>query len=388
MWFVYVFVGLGLLVPTCIYVRHHLTRALRRFGTGERAIRIMRWALVWLLFGYPLILIATVLGSVVLHRDSLIQLDGLVPSIVLAVPFIFTVLICLQAIPWLLAIDLFLRRRERARTIAAMVVLGAFTIYTPARVLIERDTIRERTFRVGNGTGEPFRIGFLGDIQEDDFTDGDRAREVYARLNAHAPDIILSAGDWINTGPKHVEEAAAAAETLRSPLGTWSVRGDHEHFAFVDRERSAETVTRALARHHVTMLANEVRTFDHAGKKIAIAFLNYNYIVRSTPAQVDALLEQLRGADYRILVTHQFDRALAAQVENRVDLVLAGHTHGGQVNPVLGLVHVKLARLETRFIDGEYELGTTKVIVTSGVGTSVVPIRYAAPGSIELIELR
>lgn len=88
----------------------------------------------------------------------------------------------------------------------------------------------------------------------------------------------------------------------------------------------------------------------------------------------------------RELVTHQLDAALASLVENKVDLVLGAHTHGGQVNPVIGLAHVNLARLETEFVDGRYELGTTAIIVTAGIGYSIVPIRYA-PGSIELIEV-
>ena len=79
---------------------------------------------------------------------------------------------------------------------------------------------------------------------------------------------------------------------------------------------------------------------------------------------------------------------LAGLLRDKVDLVLAGHTHGGQVNPVVGVTHVKLARLETALVDGRYQLGTTTVIVTAGVGYSIVPVRYAAPGSIELIELR
>ena len=60
------------------------------------------------------------------------------------------------------------------------------------------------------------------------------------------------------------------------------------------------------------------------------------------------------GADYAILVTHQFDAAIAARVRDRVDLVLAGHTHGGQLNPVLGVVHVSPARIETPYVDGRY----------------------------------
>ena len=70
-----------------------------------------------------------------------------------------------------------------------------------------------------------------------------------------------------------------------------------------------------------------------------------------------------------------------------MDLILGAHTHGGQVNPVVGVTHVNLARLETELVDGRYQLGTTTVIITAGVGYSVVPFRYGSTGSIELIEL-
>ncbi|MBC8070477.1 MAG: metallophosphoesterase, partial [Deltaproteobacteria bacterium] len=279
----------------------------------------------------------------------------------------------------------------RMRGLAVIVVLGAFALYTPIRILAERGDVRMRHFTVGapGGQARPLRIAFLADVQQDVHTDADDARAVYARVNAEQPDLVLSGGDWINSGPDYIESAAVAASTLTSRLGTFSVRGDHEHFAYVDRQRSADEVEKAMRAHGVTMLNNEVRWFTHEGKRIGVLFLNYNYIVRTDPDRVEALVAQLAGADYSIVVTHQLDARLAARFEDKVDLVLGAHTHGGQVNPVVGLTHVKLARLETQFIDGRYALGKrTTVIVTSGIGYSVVPIRYAAPGSIEIIELR
>jgi len=173
----------------------------------------------------------------------------------------------------------------------------------------------------------------------------------------------------------------------RGRLGTFSVRGDHEHFAYVDRNRSVAEVERAMRAAHVDMVDNEVRWFEHAGKRIGVAFLNYNYIHRSDRETITALVAQLAPADYSIVITHQLDNKLAALLEDKVDLVLGAHTHGGQVNPVVGICHVPLARLETDFIDGRYQLGRTTVLVTAGIGYSIVPVRYAAPGSIELIEL-
>ncbi|NVB84070.1 MAG: hypothetical protein HOV81_37185 [Kofleriaceae bacterium] len=397
MWFIFVGIGLALVTVCGLYARRRLTQALTHFGVRSRRTRIVRWLVVWLLFGYPLLVIVAVVLSRLLGQATIPRLDGVLASFTLGIPFILTVLVVLQSIPWLLALDLaylVVRRRpgvERLRAIGIVVVFGAFALYTPTRILVERGDVRMRHFDVGPGAtpAAPLRIAFLADIQQDAFTDSDRARELFAAVNATKPDLVLSGGDWINTGPDEITASAAAAGTLRSKLGTFSVRGDHEHFAYVDRNRSVREIEAAMKAHGVEMLANEVRWFDHDGKRIAVVFLNYNYIVRTDATVIASLLAVASTADYSIVVTHQLDRQLAAMLEDKVDLVLAGHTHGGQVNPVIGIVHVPLARLETRFIDGRYKLGhRTDVIVTAGIGYSIVPIRYAAPGSIETIDLR
>lgn len=389
MWFVFVAVGLALLIVCGIYVRRRISAALALLGVGQRAIRIVRWLILWLLFGYPILLVVSIATSLALGRATLPRFDGLATSLLLAVPFMWGVLVVLQSVPWLIAIDIANRfvRRERLRAFAILGVIGVFAIYTPVRILVERGDVRVREHLIGTG-GQPFRIAFVADMQQDVHTDGERAREIYAIINRSQPDVVLSGGDWINAGPDHIEAAAEAAATLKSRLGTFSVRGDHEHFAYVDRDRSVGEVERAMQTRGIAMLNNEVRWFEHAGKRIGVLFLNYNYIVRTDDAAIALLVASLATADYKIVVTHQLDRTLAALLENKVDLVLAAHTHGGQINPVVGFMHVKLARLETRFVDGRYALGTTTVVVTAGVGYSIVPLRYAAPGSIELIELR
>ena len=403
MWFVYVGVGLALLIASGIYTRRRIAGALAQFGVRARRIRVVRWAIAWLLFGFPILMIASVVISLVLGRATLPRFDGQVASWLLAFPFAWSMLVVFQSVLWLLAIDvayLVVRRRRgaaaamRLRAAAVLVVVGVFAVYTPARIFAERGELRVRQHQVGRAAASapapappPFRIAFIGDIQQDVHTDAGRAREVYALVNASRPDVVLSGGDWINTGPDHIAAAAATAAELKSRLGTFSVRGDHEHFAYVDRARSVAEVEQALQSHGIAMLNNEVRRFDHHGKRIAVVFLNYNYIHRTDRATITSLVTSMHGADYKIAVTHQLDPALTALLEGKVDLVLGAHTHGGQVNPVVGLTHVELARLETDFVDGRYERGATTIIITAGVGYSVVPFRYAAPGSIELIEL-
>ena len=399
MWFIFVGAGLVLLIVSGIYVRRRIAKALAHFGVTDRRIRIVRWGIAWLLFGFPIIMIVSIVVSLLLGRATLPRFDGLVAAWLLALPFIWSVLVVLQSVVWLIAIDLvhvIVRRRRgvasaaRVRAIAVLGVIGVFAVYTPLRILAQRGELRVRHFQVGVSpatTPTPFRIAFIADVQQDVHTDADRAREVYALVNASQPDVVLSGGDWINTGPDHSAAAAAAAGTLKSRLGTFSVRGDHEHFAYVDRERSVAEVEQAMRAHGIAMVSNEVRWFEHHGKRIAVVFVNYNYIYKTDRSTIASLVASVANADYSIVVTHQLDAALADLLENKVDLVLGAHTHGGQVNPVVGVTHVKLARLETEFVDGRYQLGTTTVIVTAGIGYSIIPIRYAAPGSIELIEL-
>jgi len=142
-----------------------------------------------------------------------------------------------------------------------------------------------------------------------------------------------------------------------------------------------------MKRHGVVMVNDEVRWFEHDGKRIAVLFINHNYPAPTTKATVDRLIGEAHGADYTIAITHQLDSKLTPLLVDRVDLILGAHTHGGQLNPVVGVVHVPLARLETPYTDGRYQSGKTTIIVTAGVGYSMVPFRYASPGSIEIIDL-
>ncbi len=400
MWFVYVAVGLVLLTAGGLYTRRRIAAALTELGLSDRAVRVVRWAIGWLLFGFPLLAIVTIAVSLSLGWATMPRFDGALAGWLLGVPFLWAVLIVFQSLGWLLALEVvhvIARRRigaaraARLRGLGVLAVVAVFAVYTPARFLAERGDLRVRRHQVGVAaptTPVPFRIAFVADVQQDAHLDAAQARAVYATINASQPDLILSGGDWINSGPDHIASAAATAGMLTSRLGTFSVRGDHEHFAYFDRHRSVAEVEQALGRHGVALLDNEVRWFEHQRKRIAIVFLNYNYIQRADQATVARLLAGVAGADYTIAVTHQLDRALAAQLVDQVDLILAAHTHGGQINPVIGLWHVNLAGLETEFVDGRYQRGRSTIIVTAGIGYSIIPIRYASPGSVELIELR
>src|SRR4051812_39299093 len=122
MWFVFLGIGLAVLAAAGTYVLVRLGGALRLVGASARTVRIVRWASAWFLFGYPALMIVAIVATAALGREQIVRLDGFVPSIVLAIPFIGAVLVALQAVPWLVAIDVAhlatRRRHPRRRAIA------------------------------------------------------------------------------------------------------------------------------------------------------------------------------------------------------------------------------------------------------------------------------
>ncbi len=395
MWFIWLALGLSLVTVAGLYTRRRVVEAAAALGLPPRGRTALRWGIAWLLFAYPAIIFLSVLVSLALGSDRMRGFDGPVATWTLVLPFFLTVLTVVQALPYLLLVDVVAWARRipmrRGRAVAVLAPIVLVAIYTPARILWERGELRWRHYTVAAPAPAPgvppMRIAFVADLQQDDHTDAARAASVMKRVAADRPDLVLSGGDWINMGPDHIAAAARTAALAPSRLGTFSVRGDHEHFAYIDRERSVGEVTRALRAHGVEMVHNEVRRFDHHGRTVAVAFLTYSYPSRTSGEEIDRLIAELQGADVRILVTHQLVDDVAARAKDRVDLILAAHTHGGQVNPLLGVWHVPLARLETPYVDGRYQLGGTTIIVTAGVGYSIVPFRYASPGSVELVEL-
>ncbi len=394
MWFVWLALGLTLVTVAGLYTRRRVVEAAAALGMAPRGRTVLRWGIAWLLFAYPLIVFATVLVSLALGRDRMGGFDGPLATWVLVYPFFLTVLTVVQALPYLLVVDAVAWARRipmgpgRALAVLAPIVLLA--VYTPARILWERGELRWRHHVVpaGGAPGAPpLRIAFVADFQQDAHTDATRAAAVMRRVAAERPDLVLAGGDWINMGPDHIAAAARTAALAPSRHGTFSVRGDHDHFAYVDRDRSIDAMTAALRASGVEMVHNQVRRFDHHGRTVAVAFLTYSYPARTSAAELDRLIAELQGADVRVLVTHQLVADVAARARDRVDLILAAHTHGGQVNPLVGLWHIPLARLETPYVDGRYQLGGTTIIVTAGVGYSIVPFRYASPGSVELVDL-
>ncbi|HEV2815655.1 MAG TPA: metallophosphoesterase [Allosphingosinicella sp.] len=205
-----------------------------------------------------------------------------------------------------------------------------------------------------------------------------RLARIVGRINALRPDLVLIAGDFISDkrmATRHYgqREAAAPLAGLRAPLGVFAVLGNHDHW----RDRAGARA--ALAAANVRLLDNEaVAAGPLALGGVDDAFTRHDDL----PATV-AAMRALPGA--RILLSHSPDPF--PRLPGDVGLMLAGHTHCGQIRlPFVGAVST-MSRYGQRYACGLVRERGRTLIVTAGLGTSGLPLRLGAVPDLWLVRL-
>jgi uncharacterized protein len=261
------------------------------------------------------------------------------------------------------------------------VALGVNAFFIePARLVLNRQELR-----LPNWPAElsGVRVALISDLHVGSPHWGlPRLRELVARVNAEQPDLILLAGDYLINDiwfGKHVQAEPIALELgqLRAPLGVIAVLGNHDWW------NDGPKVRAAFEAHGVTVLDDEVRRLSFKGKDFCVLGLR-DETERQRSAQEELALA-LPGMPVLVL-THEPD--VFADLDQRATLTLAGHTHGGQVDlPLLGR-RIVPSRFGSRYAAGHVIENGRHLFVTTGVGTSIVPVRFRVPPEIALLTLR
>ena len=277
-----------------------------------------------------------------------------------------------------------LKQRSLARAlVAAFVILAGLAVYTvviePSRLVVNRSDLEIPNWPAAlSGT----RIALLSDIHiGSPFWDLARLRELVLRVNGEQPDLILLAGDYLINGVVGgkfvaIEPIAAELRHLRAPLGVVAVLGNHDWWNGGQRTRAA------LEASGIVVLDDEVLGIDARGTRFALLGMA-DIEVRRRTAQA-ALDLAPRGLALLALV-HEPD--IFAQMDERPSLTLAGHTHGGQVwLPIIGRPIVP-SQYGQRYAAGHIVEDGRHLFVTTGLGTSIYPVRFRVPPEIALLTL-
>jgi predicted MPP superfamily phosphohydrolase len=262
-------------------------------------------------------------------------------------------------------------RRIAAAAAAALAVYAA--VIEPRRLVTIRKTIHLPDWpRALDG----FRVGLLSDLHAGapHATPKAIARAV-ARLNDEAPDVVLLGGDYIDAHPLWGGRFAPeliARELAQLQAPTLGVLGNH------DWKQAGDHMWTALQNAGIDMLENRAVAVND----VYIAGLAD---VRCRRPDLPGTLATVPPGAPVILLAHDPD--VFPLVPDRVAITLAGHTHGGQIAiPVLRRPVIP-SRYGERYARGHIVEGGRHLYVTSGLGTSGVPVRLLAPPEIVVLEL-
>jgi predicted MPP superfamily phosphohydrolase len=213
------------------------------------------------------------------------------------------------------------------------------------------------------------------------FNGVDKLEAIVARVNAARPHVVLLAGDYVVTGvlggeTVPPETIASILGSLEAPLGAFAVLGNHDHWYDSTRVRTA------FESAGIRVLENASVRVE--GEGFDFHLLGIGDLWEANP-DVDSLLESLPGNAAAIAFTHNPD--VFPRVTDRVALTLAGHTHGGQVDFPLWGAPVVPSRFGERYVRGHVVEQGRHLFVTSGLGTSLLPVRFRVPPEIALLRI-
>jgi predicted MPP superfamily phosphohydrolase len=221
----------------------------------------------------------------------------------------------------------------------------------------------------------------LSDIHLSAFlSESELARVIDASLELR-PQITVITGDLISGRSDPLDACIRQLGRLKSDAGSFACMGNHERYARVE-----EYTTRAAARAGIRFLRHEGQILRFGDSILNLAGIDYEpYSKRKS---------YLRGAERlivpgatNILLQHNPD-VFPQAARQGYNLLLAGHTHGGQVTFEILDQSINPARFFTPYIYGVYRTGNSTAYVTRGIGTIGIPARIGAPPEISLLRLR
>lgn len=241
---------------------------------------------------------------------------------------------------------------------------------------IEPNMLVVKNYKIHDNALKGIKIVFVSDLHIKP-NQSKRLNKIVKMINGQQPDIVLSAGDFVSGHNKNmtmsIEDIAEQLKNVRSKYGFYTVLGNHDNWV------DGEGITDALTKSGIRVLANSNVKININGKDIYIAGVEDE--MTGTPDIYSALYKTKNPV---ILLTHS--PSLFPEVPKEVNLTLSGHTHGGQIKlPFLGALIVA-SDYENIYSVGLFEEEGRKMIVTKGIGNSILNVRFNCVPEIVVIK--
>lgn len=237
-----------------------------------------------------------------------------------------------------------------------------------------------------------YRIIHVSDLHNDEFGKGNE--KLLAQIQAAAPDMIAITGDLLDSRRTDVEKALNFAKEAVKIAPCYYVTGNHE-----SREgKTYEQLEAGMIEAGVIVLRNDKLVLEKNGDAITVAGIDDPRFALSTDRlakmesvignTLTALLQDVPEEQFTLLLSHR-PELFELYCEQKIDLILTGHVHGGQFRiPGVGGVIGPGQGLLPDYDAGLYSEGDTNMVLSRGLGQSIVPFRINNPPELVLVTLK
>lgn len=248
-------------------------------------------------------------------------------------------------------------------------------VFEPNNIKIERQIINIKNLPQSfNG----IKIVQLSDFHS--FWFGPREKRVLKILEDIKPDFIFITGDFVLeiTDLKKVKEFwRELGKKFKNRI--FAVLGNHDHW-----HKDFKILESFLKESQIVILNNENIKIERGSEYIFLIGVDDPFTERDN---LSGALKRIEAEKIKILLVHSPD-IIDQAVGQDIDLVLAGHTHGGQVNiPFFSRFWIP-SKYGSKYASGLFEIKSTYLYVNRGIGTAIIPVRFNSLPEITLIELR
>jgi uncharacterized protein len=224
------------------------------------------------------------------------------------------------------------------------------------------------------------RIVFLTDIHHGPYTELSYVESIVRTTNLLQPDMVLLGGDYSLRDGKYIGPCFEVLAHLRAPLGLHGVLGNHDHW------HGYEETLEGFKSAKITNLTNTGVTFTRGGDTLRLGGVGDLWCDRQ---DAGAALGDATITDAAILLSHNpdFAETLRPDLARRVGLMLSGHTHGGQIVFPGGAAPFVPSKYGNKYLRGTVQAPDTTVLISRGLGTSLLPARFGSRPEINVITL-
>lgn len=265
----------------------------------------------------------------------------------------------------------FFKKSLDVSALSLATAVNAKAMYNARHVELEQVDVKIKDLK------KPYKIVQLSDIHIGGLIDKEFISSIVNRVNNLKPDVVVITGDLVDTNIKYAKAALDELKALKSTYGTYFIVGNHEYF------HNIQSIINYVNTLGIKTLENENIYIGKKGEGFNLLGV-YDVMGERVNAYIPDLNKALKNTDGspNILLAHQPKYIEDIDTKN-IDLVLSGHTHGGQIFPFNFLV--KLQQPYTRGLNQHNE--STQIYVNKGTGFWGPPMRLGASSEITLLNL-